>query len=375
MQENIIPQFGTQPDDLLQLLDVRALIYSYFDVTRISVTSRTVRFEAEGNCRAEWGRVRAAFSKLGYAAYRQRWAGRTLCTLVRRRPQRTPRERRELKISIILFVCTILTTLFAGYYNFGFQLGRELTSAVMVDASAFSAALLFILGSHEMGHKFAAMRNGIEATPPYFIPVPTIIGTLGAFIRLRSPMPDENASVEMGISGPIAGFIAAIPVMIGGMLLYPQIPMPTGEPPHGAVAFFMPPIINIIAYDILRIPSDHIFSWNPLIFASWVGMLVTMLNLLPIGPLDGGHIARAILGPKIHRTLSFILAGVCIVLGAYTRYIGWFVWAGIGLLLMRIPYPDHLAATSSWRSRNLVFAALGLAMLVLCFMPVPVKIY
>ena len=369
--ESPAPAGATHDAAMMAFIRVRQFIYSRFAVQSLHVSGGSIRFEA-GSLRAPWADIRREAHGLGFNAYKQQWGGRTVVTLVQRRTQRTADEKRELRTAWLLFLATACTTLLAGW------LMASGTSATWwgtaLNTASFSAGLLFILGTHEMAHKLAALRNGVQASPPKFIPVPTIIGTLGAFIRLRSPLPDENAAVDMGISGPVAGFIAAMPVLIIGILLSDVRPAAAAAASEGGIYFAEPLIFKFLAYTVLGIDPDNMIYIHPLAFAGWVGLLVTMLNLLPIGQLDGGHIARAMLGPRGHTMLSYARIAGLIAMGLYTGYLGWYLWAAIAAFFLRFPYPPHSGAIAPLRTRNILLALLGLAILTLCFMPMPVSV-
>lgn len=372
METGYTPQTSLSEDAyLLSILQVRQFIYSRFAVKTLHVSGGAIRFEASAQ-REPWREVKKQARALGYSAYRQQWGGRIIVTLVRIRAWRTADEKKELRTSWLLFIATICTTLLAGYLMAAGD-GARPWWQVALEASSFSAGLLLILGAHEMSHKIAAMRNGVEASPPKFIPVPTIIGTLGAFIRLRSPLPDENAAVDLGISGPVGGFIVAIPILVAGILLS-DVRAVDPAAMQGGLYFAEPLLFKFIAYTLLGIPSDSTIFIHPLAFAGWVGLLVTMLNLMPIGQLDGGHIARAMLGPRGHRILSYGMIAALVGLGLATQYSGWYLWAAIAAFFLRFPYPQHAGAIAPLRARNIALAVLGLAILVLCFMPMPVSV-
>jgi membrane-associated protease RseP (regulator of RpoE activity) len=267
-------------------------------------------------------------------------------------------------LNIALFVLTFLTTLAAWPLLTG---GNPLEPAVLLSGLPFSVPLLTILGVHEMGHYVAARRHGVDVTPPYFIPAPTFIGTFGAFIRIKSPVPHRNALMDIGAAGPLAGALVAVPILLVGLRLS-AVQASTGMNglPLGHSLLF-----RSAAYAVLgEIPEGHDVVIHPIAFAGWIGLLVTALNLLPCGQLDGGHIAYALFGPGYTR-VSRIIPYLLIPMGFL--WMGWFVWS-ILLLALGTRHPAPLfddVPLSPGRRR--VGAAAGLLFL-LCFTPNPIPL-
>jgi len=237
--------------------------------------------------------------------------GKTVLQVVRKPLVKSSRK----IINWVLFLATIGTTLVTGYV-LSLDLPNPLEGAVM-----FATALLAILVSHEMGHKLAAKRHGIESTPPYFIPGPPWplgIGTFGAVIQQKSLAPNRDALFDLGTSGPIIGFIfsavaAAIGLHISSVRysaeILPSLPVPIlFDFLAGAIVHLPPP------------PSGELYTYivlHPVAFAGWVGMLVTTLNLMPIGMFDGGHAVRGLLGQKARSALTFISILILLILGQF----------------------------------------------------------
>jgi membrane-associated protease RseP (regulator of RpoE activity) len=234
----------------------------------------------------------------------------------------------------------------------------------------FSLTLLGILLAHEMGHYYFCLRYGIQATLPYFIPAPTLIGTLGAFIRIKSRIYSRAALFDIGIAGPIAGFIAAVPVLIFAMMLA----KPTAPPLPGDYQFGLPLIFYLVHGVLsmfggaLSLPLSQL-RMHPTAVAAWVGMFATSLNLLPGGQLDGGHIIYAI-APYRHRMISRLTMLVLIPMAVFF-WAGWLVWA-IMLIITGMRHP----AVPVWPELDVPrrkFAWVALALMVLTFMPVPIN--
>ena len=262
--------------------------------------------------------------------------------------------------NVILFVATIGTTLWAGY-----ELSMPLAAKGWLQnpwygAIAFSVGLLTILGCHEMGHKIMADRRGVEATLPYFIPAPFFLGTFGAIIRMKTLPHDRNALFDVGAVGPIAGFLALIPLTILGISW--SFPV-SADYIEEAVVLPSPILFDWLSASIASIPPEGDLLLHPLAFAGWVGMIVTMLNLFPVAMLDGGHVSRALFGSKYHRLISFIAAAIALSLGYWL----------FGLLLFffarrRHPGPINDVIPLSKARRLLSVGLLGV--LFICAVPI-----
>jgi len=241
----------------------------------------------------------------------------------------------------------------------------------------FAASLLFILICHEMGHYIACRIYKVDATLPFFIPTPPLIaaGTFGAFIKIRSPLPSRRAVFDIGVAGPIAGFIAIIPVcLIGVATMHTYSPELAGHIPAGPV-FTDQLLPRIFAY---LFGVDLRFGiGNPFYFASWFGLLVTALNLIPSGQLDGGHAMFAVFGEAVHRwtgRIAFLVMLVLSVSGAYffSSPSGFLVTIILGIML-RVKHPQPLDQTPLDAKRKLI-ALLTLVIFILSFVPFPIVI-
>jgi membrane-associated protease RseP (regulator of RpoE activity) len=242
----------------------------------------------------------------------------------------------------------------------------------------FSISLLFILTSHEMGHYIACRLYGVDATLPYFIPLPPMIGpagTLGAFIKIVSPMPSRKAVFDIGVAGPIAGFIALIPVAVIGLLTMKVAPpdqLANGQ--YGL--YFSDPLFTQILAGILNV-NLVAGQMNPFTAAAWLGLLITSLNLFPSGQLDGGHAIYAVFGERIHWWSGRIVFIAMTIL----TFLGWYLYdSPSGLLfaillavMMRIRHPEPYDLTPLDLKRK-VIAVLTFLIFILCFVPFPIKI-
>ena len=275
------------------------------------------------------------------------------------------------RIHWILFLLTIFTTLFAGALMEGAQIYSN--PLEIFKGIPFSFTLLFILGTHEFGHYYYAQKHKVDATLPYFIPAPPflfLIGTFGAFIKIKSPIYRKDALLQIGAAGPIAGFIIAVPALVIGLLLSEVIEK---KDIQGAIILgdsILMKVLTFITHPGLLESQDIML--HPIAFAGWIGLLVTMLNLLPIGQLDGGHIAYAMLGDKqnIIGKLAFLLL---IPLSFFS--INWLIWGILLLLLMRsVKHPpiQDIHVPLSYKDKRIGYACL--IIFILCFIPAPFKI-
>ncbi len=243
---------------------------------------------------------------------------------------------------------------------------------------SFSISLLFILICHEMGHYVACRLYKVDATLPFFIPTPPMIGpagTFGAFIKILSPMPSRRAIFDIGVAGPIAGFIALIPVAVIGLATM-QVATPQQMADiHGGLVFTDPLLMRIFA---MFFGIDLKFGiGNSFYFAAWVGLLVTALNLIPSGQLDGGHAIYAVLGETVHKwtgRVAFVAMASLSVLGLifFNSPSGFLIAIILGIM-MRIKHPMPYDQTPLDAKRK-VIAFLTLVIFVLCFVPFPIQI-
>lgn len=243
---------------------------------------------------------------------------------------------------------------------------------------SFSLSLLFILISHEMGHYVACRIYGVDATLPYFIPTPPLIGpagTFGAFIKILSPMPSRRAVFDIGVAGPIAGFIAQIPIAILGVASM-QTATPQQMSGLDMTLVFADPLLMKFVAALFGI--DLAFGiGNPFYFAAWVGLLVTALNLIPSGQLDGGHAIYAVFGENFHRwtgRIAFVvMASISIVGWIYYNSPSGFLIAVILAVMMRVGHPQPYDLTPLDAKRK-VIAVLTFVIFLLCFVPFPLQI-
>jgi membrane-associated protease RseP (regulator of RpoE activity) len=234
---------------------------------------------------------------------------------------------------------------------------------------AFSATLLFILLVHEFAHYIACRRHGIDATLPWVLPAPTLSGTLGAVIQIRSPIPDRNALMDVGLYGPLAGYVASVIAVADGYAL--SYPAPASAP-GALVRFGSEPLTIHFVHAVLAhwnpsLPGFNHLVVHPVLIAGWIGLFITSLNLVPGGQLDGGHILYAI-SPRLHAVVTRGLPIALIAAGIFW-WMGWLLW-GVILLLPVMRHPRVSVYPPMTRGRALL-GAVGLAILVLSFTPTP----
>jgi len=296
------------------------------------------------------------------------------------------------KVHVILFFITLITTFMSGFFQ-----GGSVSSGM-----SFSAALIFILGTHEMGHFLYGKKYGINITPPYFIPAPPFIspiGTFGAFIKIKSPISTKRALFDIGIAGPLAGIMAAIPVIIVGIKLSRIVETTSKSLDHG-LTLGSPLIFSLISDSIIgKIPEGHDLLLHPVAFAGWIGLFVTALNLIPAGQLDGGHIMYSIFSKKWHRRTSIIIILILLLFGIGTQPIiqyfqsyiegtalynykgifnfegwaGWLMWAVL-LTFMGTKHPPTMYDDIQLDGKRKFFSLVALLIFIGCFTPMPIRI-
>ncbi len=238
----------------------------------------------------------------------------------------------------------------------------------------YSLTILAILGCHEMGHYVACRYYRVEASLPYFLPAPLpLTGTLGAFIRIRQRLPSKIALFDIGIAGPIAGFVIAVPALFLGLALSRVVRMPADIDPANVVSLGEPLLFRAAAWLMFGdVPDGFTINMHPMAFAAWFGLLATALNLFPIGQLDGGHVAYAVIGRR-SATLTVVMIMVAIGLTIFST--SWLVWTILMVVMLAIMGPHHpptLDDHAHLDRGRLMIAFIGLVMLIVCFTPAPI---
>jgi membrane-associated protease RseP (regulator of RpoE activity) len=279
---------------------------------------------------------------------------------------------RGSRLPVLLFLSTIVTTLGAGSLMAGADPFRD--PLALLEGLPFSVALLVILGAHEFSHYITSHRHGVRASLPMFIPAPTLAGTFGAVIRIESPIPDRRSLLEIGIAGPLAGFLVALPIAVTGLKLSHVAAHPAAAATGGGgagdlgVGLGSSLIFALLERVVLGpLPQNASLVLHPVAFAAWIGFFVTAINLLPVGQLDGGHVLYALAGRRqegISRAVVLLLAPLGFL------WWGWFLWGGV-LLLMGLRHPPVLAEDSPMGRREMVFGLIAAALLALTLAPAP----
>ncbi len=298
-------------------------------------------------------------------------------------PERRIRGRWWLHLA--LFLITLATTTVAGAALTGMPPAETIRALqawdILVlwpavrDGLPFSLTLLAILGVHEMGHYVAARLHGVKVTLPFFVPLPLAgsLGTLGAVIFIRSPLMNRRALFDVGIAGPLAGLVLAIPLYLIGLNADATVGYPTTWVDLNITRVANPPLLDWIAPLVVQTDNldRFVFYRHPMALAAWFGVLLTALNLLPIGQFDGGHVAYALLGRRAW-PLATIIFSVLVALGLFGFWFAWLIWAFMGLLTgLRHP-PPHDDLTPLGLTRTVIGT---ITMLLFLVMIVPVPFY
>lgn len=302
-------------------------------------------------------------------------------------------------LNLLLLLATAASVFATNYLTGGQDVG---------DSALFTVCVLLILGSHELGHYFLARHHGVAATLPYFIPAPFIsaFGTLGAVIRLKGRIPNRNALVDIGAAGPLAGLAIAVPLLVVGMWLSQVAPMPQDQPPPGFPGSFslwnlaafagkaarmyvngdaipnlpwsggfyfgdnaLTLLLAWLRFDVS--PTDDVWiNVHPVYLAAWFGMLVTMLNLIPVGQLDGGHLTAAWLGPRAV-TVGQWFAGLVLILALLSSFT-WLVFFFLATRLVGFEHPPVVDEAQPLSAGRKVVCVVTAVFAVLTFMPLPI---
>ncbi len=250
--------------------------------------------------------------------------------------------------------------------------------AFFLKGISFSFTLMAILLAHEMGHFIACRYYGIACTPPYFIPLPiSIVGTMGAFIRIKSPFQHKKALFDVGVAGPLAGFVFVVPALVIGIATSSLIPKTGGG--SGDIYFGEPLIFRLVGAAVLGyVPETQDMIASPMAMAAWFGLLATSLNLFPIWQLDGGHIAYAILGREHQKKLSITATALLMLVSlagwpipSYFLFVCMVLFFG---LRYRFYHPPTLSEQEEIGSGRVVLGIVALLILILSFTPIPITI-
>ena len=292
-------------------------------------------------------------------------------------------------LNVGLLLVTIASTLYVGASGWYYIPVTEQPMRVF-EAWPFVVAMLGVLGVHELGHYAAARYHGVDVTLPYFIPFPSLLGTMGAVINIRGRIPSRRALFDIGVAGPLAGLVATAVVTVVGLTLDP-ITVPERVRDGGAayaIDFHDPPLmqgleafVDLLGLGVTYGPTEAV---HPVVFAGWAGMFFTFLNLLPVGQLDGGHIVRAVVGRRQETIAAAVPGGLFALAGALyltqdAPPIGfgvWTLWVSWGLLSLGVAYggPSSPTRDEPLDGRRTLLGLLTFALGVACFTPVPFEI-
>lgn len=358
------------PEASKEIERVRSLVAKHFPVYDVRVTYDVVEFFVRVDTATldeNFDRMRTEMKAEGYVPMIVYDKGEHVVTVARK----PPAKYRSSYVNLGLMALTLFTMLIAGAYSWAGYKGVEgalLTADTLVNGLVtFTLPLFAIIAVHELGHYFAARRRGVAASLPFFIPSIPPFGTFGALISIRDPLPDKKTLLEVGVAGPLAGLMVTIPLGIAGLLLTNSeaVLAPANVGSEGLVAVQFPILYQMFLYIV---PIEGDFLMHPTAFAAWVGFLVTALNLLPMGQLDGGHIARALLGGKAkylgYATIA-ILAGV-----SMTMYFGWIILVLL-VLFLGVRHPPPLNDLTPLDIKRKGLGVFTFVILVLAFAPVP----
>ena len=281
---------------------------------------------------------------------------------------------------LALFLITLITTTMAGgchYLGFIQDFGSHAidltTTEIYLNGLWYSLPILAILGAHEMGHYLTCRYYNVDTSLPYFLPAPIpLTGTLGAFIRIRQPIPTKQQLFDIGIAGPIAGFVIAIPVLLLGIGMSRATEIPVGA--DNLIELGEPLLFQFVIWlEWGTLPPGHSINMHPMAFAAWFGLLATALNLFPIGQLDGGHISYTVLG---RRSSALTLLMVFCLIGLSFVSSSWAIWTfiTIGMLLaFGLHHPRTTDEDVPLDRNRMYLAVFALVMFILCFTPSPIQ--
>jgi len=348
-----------------EIESIRAAIAKHFSVYGVVVTPMALTFQVAApptGLDAPFEALRQDLVPRDYIPTVTQEKGETLLHVQRRLKARFARR----EVNLGLLAVTILTTVFfGGAWNWADYSGAPILSPESIGLGTlfFSLPLLTILGCQEMGHYVVAKRYKVQASLPFFLPSLPPLGTFGAFISMRDPIPNRRALLDIGVSGPLVGFAIAIPVTLAGLALSTGAP---GVSAGVAGEAIRPSILFSFLSLFFPLPQN---SMHPLAFAGWVGLFVTAINLLPAGQLDGGHVARALLG---NRQVYVSWAAVLILFGLSITfsYPGWFLF-GFLIFVLGIRHPPPLNDITRLDVTRKLVGIGAVAILVLTFVPQP----
>jgi hypothetical protein len=356
-----------ETDTTWRIDELRGIIGEFFPVDQVIEDGGRLAFavRTSQDSRRRFLALRDRLAPMNYLPLLRRRDGRDVVALV----PTPPRGRWRWPVNALLFAVTLGTTFLAGYTGSQGLVESGLMRSAISGGLAFSISLMLILLTHEMGHKIVSIIRRIDASLPYFIPMVPPIGTMGAVIVTRTPAPNRDALLDLGASGPIAGFVVAVGVVIVG-LTKSFVQDANAVAGQVLVNYPDPLLVRLLTDLIVRPPEGALLLMHPILFAGWIGLLVTSLNLLPAGMLDGGHTVRALFGARFHVVASW--AGVVVALAL--RY--WLMAALIAVFLLtsRGYHPGPLDDVSPLSRSRLVVGFVLLGIFILSVVPIEITL-
>lgn len=338
--------------------DLRFLINNYFEIYQIGERGfiGKIREPFEMNIK----NLKMALESYGFIPFFLKKKKFHIVTLAQKIEKEAKKE--NYWLNLILFILTVFTTLLVGSFHQGGNPFSKFTDIFL--GIPFSFSLLAILGFHELGHYFAAQKENVSVSLPYFLPVPhPLIGTMGAFIKMRSIIPSKRSLIKIGIAGPLTGFLVALPITYFGLKLSKMVKLEEINGLSLGNSIIFSTLTKIIFKEL---PSGYDILLHPMAFAGWLGFFVTALNLIPLGQLDGGHIAYAVFG----RLKIFILGVLAVIIFLSRYWVGWAVWAII-ISILGLRHPPVQDEITPLKKVDIFLAILALIILLLSFPPIP----
>ena len=366
---------NTMPPEAKEEIEhVKGLVARRFPVYDVKISYDVIEFY----CRIDEATLEESFEKLreemapeGYVPMINYDKGEHVI-IVGKKP---PRKYRSIYVNLAMLIITFTAMVFAGvldWTSYASVPGNEMYSLenIATGIAVFTLPLMAILAVHELAHFYAAKRRRVAASLPFFIPSIPPLGTFGAFISLRDPIPNRKSLLEIGIAGPLAGLLVAIPIGIAGLMLTNMEARPVPDDfETGSVVRVAFPLMYTWIEELAPIEGDYLL--HPMAFAAWVGFLVTALNLLPAGQLDGGHIARAVLG-KNAKYASWVTIAVLIALSFF--YFAWLLFAILILFLGGAKHPPPLNDITELDPKRKALGIFAFVILIIAFVPVPISV-
>jgi hypothetical protein len=347
-------------------------IAQFAEVTAVYHKGSDIIFEINPRISHEiWLRaVKSRFLDLGFHLHMYERDGSFVIVAKDIRPEKSRIPWLNIALAALTVVTMIIMYGALEYGRIGDRLFNDIGS--LLKPVWFMLALMLILACHEFGHYFAARYHKADVSLPYFIPAPTLFGTLGAIIRSRSPFRNRVELFDVGVAGPLAGFVPAVIILTVGMTNVQFEPVVVDHAGESLMVFGNSLILMVIGKLVMPIPPEGFrVAMSPLLFAGWAGLFVTMANLLPMGQLDGGHILYALVGKKWQRIIAYAFLGVLLVLGLL--WTGWLIWAALIVFLIKVKHPPTLDDTIPISKGRRMLGWLAVMIFVVTFMPLPLE--